>query len=464
MNKSKRFMACRKKQKQRSVAMPAVNGAVSEPMPPVVASACAIGEEASCSLILYDENLLERSHTQWQVGDWESLAKLSHESLQHHPDRAKLALLAAAGLLQTGDTNAARQFVRMAQDWGCGKKLISQILIAGVHNSLGKASALGGQKERPLHHFEKAIATATPGGDVRLLSQARIHQQLAHFGLPPFSQIKKENEAPSVQPEPTTPTPNKKEITKQKFGSDARIDDFIEDLTPFFSSRSITYVDVGSFIGEVFLKIYQSKKINIREAHLYEPNPDSYQKLKKNISQCAITSLHAYNFAISKQSRNMLFLAARSMTKHLDIRLDTNAVSNTFKADSFLLDDLAATFTDRHIDLLKVDVEGEEIEVLSSASNLLEEQRIDVIYIEAGLNKDGNQQTYLADIDIFLQGYRYRMFKIYEQINEWIRDSPLLRRCNIVYMSSQFAQANPYNLTIENDRLRKELAVIKSSC
>lgn len=65
-------------------------------------------------LVPYDENLLERARTQWQFGDWESLAKLNRDTLQHHPDRAKLALL-AAGHLQTDNPDAARQFICHAQ-------------------------------------------------------------------------------------------------------------------------------------------------------------------------------------------------------------------------------------------------------------------------------------------------------------------------------------------------------------
>jgi hypothetical protein len=64
----------------------------------------------------YDETLLERARTQWQFGDWPSLAALTRDTLQHHPDRAKLALLAAAGHQQLGDTAAAQQFTHLAQD------------------------------------------------------------------------------------------------------------------------------------------------------------------------------------------------------------------------------------------------------------------------------------------------------------------------------------------------------------
>ncbi len=81
----------------------------------------------------YDEYLLDRARTQWQFGDWESLMGIEHDAIENHPDRAKLAILVAAGHMQQGDIQVAHQFVRLAQDWGCSKKLVSQILISGVH-------------------------------------------------------------------------------------------------------------------------------------------------------------------------------------------------------------------------------------------------------------------------------------------------------------------------------------------
>lgn len=135
----------------------------------------------------YDENLLECARTQWQFGDWDSLMKLERDTLQHHPDRAKLALLAAAGHLQHGNTQVARQFVQLAKDWGCSKKLISQILIAGVHNSLGRAAAVNGESQRALQHFESAIAAGGAVGEIRLWTQARLSEQLAQLRLPKSS-------------------------------------------------------------------------------------------------------------------------------------------------------------------------------------------------------------------------------------------------------------------------------------
>ena len=141
----------------------------------------------SSHLVPYDENLLERARTQWQFGDWHSLARLERDTLQHHPDRAKLVLLAAAGRLQIGQDSEARQYIGLAQDWGCSKKNISQILISGVHNSIGMAAAIGAQQQRAALHFEKAIRIGSPNSDIKLLTQARTTNQISHFehiGLP----------------------------------------------------------------------------------------------------------------------------------------------------------------------------------------------------------------------------------------------------------------------------------------
>ena len=131
----------------------------------------------------YDEALLERSRIQWQFGDWQALAAISCEMLQPHPDRARLALLAAVGHQQLGDTATARNFIDLAQDWGCGKKLIAQVLLAGAHNTLAKAAAAAGQAPRALKHFQASIATGTPNTDLALATHARVGFQMNLMGF-----------------------------------------------------------------------------------------------------------------------------------------------------------------------------------------------------------------------------------------------------------------------------------------
>ncbi len=401
--------------------------------------------------IPYDENLLERARTQWQFGDWRSLSQLNHDKLLHHPDRGKLALLAAAGRLQTGQAAEAKSYIRLAQDWGVSQKLISQLLIAGVHNSIARAATIGNQPNRAMTHFENAIQIGTPGADVKLLTQARTSEQLSQLGFRSLDSY----QSVEAYANPQTPLKNTSNAPKpgiappaqqQRFSSDADIDDFIEDIAPFFCNRSIVYVDVGAYIGEVLTKLLDSRKIALCEAHLIEPNPASYKRLQDVAISHQMQSCNTYHIGISNSPGVATFQAAQSMTKRVrDNRSSANSSKHLFEVKCRRLDEVARFFTSERADLMKIDVEGEELDVLKSADRLLREQRVDVLYVEVGLNQQGTQQTYFGDIDELLQRYGYRVFKVYEQTHEWPDDSPLMRRCNAAYMSRQFASAHPYS-------------------
>jgi len=130
----------------------------------------------------YDENIFDRLRTHWLMGDWEELAKFDIDTLTEHSDRARLALLVAAGNLQTNNIDTAHKIIQLSRRWGVSELLISQILIAGVHNSLGQVALLLGNEIKGLDHFEKSISMGTLGSNVSLLSQARVANQLAQMG------------------------------------------------------------------------------------------------------------------------------------------------------------------------------------------------------------------------------------------------------------------------------------------
>ncbi|MDD2608881.1 MAG: BNR repeat-containing protein [Giesbergeria sp.] len=107
-----------------------------------------------------DSAALQAALVQWQFGDWQSLANMERDTLQQHPERAKLALLAAAAQLQIGHAMEAEALIRLAQQWGVSKKLISQILIAGVHHSVASVAASANQPHHALQHLKNAMAMA----------------------------------------------------------------------------------------------------------------------------------------------------------------------------------------------------------------------------------------------------------------------------------------------------------------
>ena len=132
----------------------------------------------------HDPDLLERARTQWQFGDWASLAQLANQPLAHHPDRARLALFAAAGLLQQGNREPAEELVHQAREWGCDTTWMRRILVAGVYNSLARARLLQGREADAAHLTEVACTTGMPSGEARLVIPARIAYQAAALGRP----------------------------------------------------------------------------------------------------------------------------------------------------------------------------------------------------------------------------------------------------------------------------------------
>lgn len=120
-----------------------------------------------------DGNLLEKTYTQWMIGDWQSLATINPEKLDQHPDRSKLALLAAMGQIQSDNLENARKLINLAINWGAERKQISQILIAESYNSLGRIAMIAGNHEKATKHFEQSIKTGIPGVDAKIMANAK---------------------------------------------------------------------------------------------------------------------------------------------------------------------------------------------------------------------------------------------------------------------------------------------------
>ena len=127
----------------------------------------------------YDQRLLGCAATQWQFGDWDSLVQIKDEHLLHHPDKARLALLVAAGHQQLGNMELAKKYIYLASDWGCSRELILQILIAGVHNTLGNACILDDKIEKAQYHYLTSVKIGAPLADAKLIGPVRYASQSA---------------------------------------------------------------------------------------------------------------------------------------------------------------------------------------------------------------------------------------------------------------------------------------------
>jgi hypothetical protein len=126
---------------------------------------------------------LAQANTQWFFGDWAALASIGPKILYEHAERDRLAILVAAAHAQLGSYDEAREHLHLALKWGCPPRLVAEVLIAGVHNTLGRAVAVAGQQGRARKHFERSVMIQRLGSEGRLVGQARARNQLAQLGL-----------------------------------------------------------------------------------------------------------------------------------------------------------------------------------------------------------------------------------------------------------------------------------------
>lgn len=240
---------------------------------------------------------------------------------------------------------------------------------------------------------------------------------------------------------------------------------FIADITPYFHARPIVYVDGGAHAGKVLANLVESG-LELREAHLIEPNPKAFAALGRTVERLAgrLRRTRLHNCALGAEPGRLRMTDAGSMSRVLGpataSEAETPAAEGDFDVDCVTLDSLAWDFQDGHVSILKLDVEGFEPEALRGAAGLLSRQAIDVIYLEAGLTAGAVQQSYYRTLEDLLAGYGYRIFGVYEQTHEWPSDSPLLRRVNLGFMSERFAAANPHRLSRELYRLRIQSAAL----
>lgn len=137
----------------------------------------AVSDGSDGDVLLFDRRLYQRAHDQWLLGDWESLAKLDRKTVEPHPERARLALLAAVAQQRVGTPERARLWASLAREWGCDRELMSRVLLADAYDTLSLASAAKGDDKRAERFIEQSAALMLPDTSRTFLLPIKHRQQ-----------------------------------------------------------------------------------------------------------------------------------------------------------------------------------------------------------------------------------------------------------------------------------------------
>ena len=169
-------------------------------------------------------------------------------------------------------------------------------------------------------------------------------------------------------------------------------------------------IDVGANVG--YYTIYLAKIVGKNgKVVAIEPDPYSFQTLKKNCELNNLSNVEFYNLAISDHNESLSFYQEKSHSGKGS--LFSNSTENTsIDVQATTLDELFEKKL-QTINWLKIDVEGFEFFVLKGASKLLSKTQKILIEIHENILSTNNQKP--QDIIELLEesGFTIRIFNEY---------------------------------------------------
>jgi FkbM family methyltransferase len=151
-----------------------------------------------------------------------------------------------------------------------------------------------------------------------------------------------------------------------------------------------------------------------------------------------------HQFGFSKTSGNGTFLCSPSsdMNRLVSVPPSPDHLAQTETVRLETLDDYCDRSKITHINLLKIDTEGHDLDVLAGSDALLSRHAIDLIRVEASMNSQNTYHCPMELIKAHLESKQYFLFGIYQQVHEWPTGSPNLRRADLVFISQPVIEKN----------------------
>ncbi len=217
-----------------------------------------------------------------------------------------------------------------------------------------------------------------------------------------------------------------------------------------------TVIDVGANIGTISICMSQAVA-PAGSVMAFEPDPITYKAMVENISLNKLGNVVPINAAVGKTGgfRDFCRLKKSSDMSHfLGNENGYMSRSEVIKVKCETIDDLFEKRKLKRVALLKIDVEGAELEVLQGATQVLANGLVDSLVVEMFDNNCANFGYRAVNIADFLSQYGYKPFEIIngERISiRPISQSDFPQCVNIFFVKDSCFAKNRIG-DLENDR------------
>lgn len=174
-----------------------------------------------------------------------------------------------------------------------------------------------------------------------------------------------------------------------------------------------TILDVGANIGQTAKLLHRF--FPRATIHSFEPVPSTYATLRQNVVRLAGVRAHAVALGATDGHARMT-AAADAETNAI---VTTALAAETCTVPMRTLDGFCRDHGIDRIDILKIDVEGHELQVLAGAADLLQTGRIQCVYAEVGFEEGDAQHTLFDDVRAKLDHHGFGFSGLYEPWRYW---------------------------------------------
>ena len=192
--------------------------------------------------------------------------------------------------------------------------------------------------------------------------------------------------------------------------------------------------DVGANIGQSalsYVSTFPSSTI-----YCFEPIKKTFEQLRHNVE--GKNQVLCYNFALADSDGKGTMISKGISTMNCLVHEEDTKTLRAQEAEQVhvsTLDDFCKANNINRISYLKVDTEGGDLNVLIGGKDILNTHGVDIIEVEAGMNPGNKRHVPFERLKEFLESHGYFIFGIYEQVAEWPKKEPHLRRTNTVFVS-----------------------------
>jgi len=189
----------------------------------------------------------------------------------------------------------------------------------------------------------------------------------------------------------------------------------LAEIISSFLKEGEAVIDVGANIGASTIPL--AKKYRDCHFYLFEPHPLIFEDLKENIKNNSLSNCTATCAAVSNSNSEITFYAQRNSNKNMGLsstRLNDDIGDHEeVKTKSIRIDDFFLNSKMR-LSVLKIDTQGSEFEVLSSATFTIEKWRPLVIFeFESEyFNSEAERRAGATKLLSFFKKLDYKMYAI----------------------------------------------------